>query len=439
MSSSDNEQQCNNGKFVLFYDNFGSGFTPDMVGSPYTYFSVPAAGLIEANDAAGGVFAGCGEVVINSTPFTYTNPTGLDHVKFLVFQKNAYNAFKEGEIVYEGVMSLQQTGLTGLPQILQSPSGIQGVSNANSDIRLAAGAFNCLDVETMMVFDFILSNEDIYAFYERLPFNRTEWGGLGPNYTAFSHAIPVGKRNIADPTNDFVKLAIGYNYHENTVRWLINDVEVFRVNRLGYPIERKYRLLEHNIPGTPQALVEIIRPKQLQYGFGTFSLMDMYNPQNPGQIDNAALVDLSVGVLPYANPIVTDVFGTPIAPTFLSPYPLAGASGTNFGQGAILKLKYVTVYLLAPIEHIRTFPSLKHCKETIIQTVCQQNAINGVNASDDLVSLKCKGFISNCDNCDPPEDPCGCLFPEHNCCSKKRKPKKPHKCPCYKPHSFPCK
>jgi hypothetical protein len=112
---------------------------------------------------------------------------------------------------------------------------------------LAAGGFNCLDTETMMVFDFQISNEDIYAFYERLPFLRTEFGGPGPNYDAFSHAIPVAKRNVADPLNDFVKLAIAYNYQQNYVRWLVNDKEVFRVNRLGYPIERKYRILEHDV------------------------------------------------------------------------------------------------------------------------------------------------------------------------------------------------
>lgn len=136
-------------------------------------------------------------------------------------------------------MSVQQTGLENLALALQATGvSLIGVNNVNSDIRLAAGAFNCIDPETLMGFDFIISNEDIYAFYERLPFNRTEWGGTGPNYIAFSHVIPVAKRNTADPGNDFVKLAIAYNYKDNYVRWLVNDQEVLRVNLLGYPLKR---------------------------------------------------------------------------------------------------------------------------------------------------------------------------------------------------------
>lgn len=389
------------GKKDLFFDNFLCGFNPGQAGSPYEFFSVPAVKLV-ANDAKGGVSCSYQGLVINSVPFTYTNPTGLDHVKYLVYQKDSYNAPRNGgEIVYEGLVAAEQTGLSGIPQVLQAQGGsLIGVNNVNSDIRIAAAGFNCIDEETMMVFDFIFSNEDIYAFYERLPFLRTEWGGKGPNYTAFSHAIPVAKRNIADPINDFVKLAIAYNYRDNCVRWLVNDDEVFRVNRLGYPLERKYRILEHNQPGQLPAAVEIVRPKQLKFGFGTFSLFDMYNPQNPGQVNNTALVDLSSGgSLPDVNPIITNNNGTTIASTFLSSYPIVGSSGTNFGQGVTLRIKYLTVYLLAPQQDTREFLYLKSCKEYCLITRCYLNSIHGVNSADDVILVKCKGFIDDTDNC----------------------------------------
>lgn len=430
------QEKCGTGALTLFYDDFSSGFIPETAGSPYTYFSAPAGGLFAANDAAGGVTAGYQSLTINSTPFRYTDPTGLDHVKYLVFQRRPYNAPKKGaEIIYEGVISVQQTGLSVIPQVLQSTSGgITGVNNVNSDIRLASAAINCLDPETLMVFDFLVSNEDIYAFYERLPFNRTEWGGSGPNYIGFSHAIPVAKRDSADPGNDFVKLAIAYNYKGNYIRWIINDVEVFKVNRIGYPLERKYRILEHNNVGQISSPARLIRPTQLQYGFGTLSLMDMYNPQNPGQVPNAALVDLTVGgLLPDTDPIVTNINSTTKAPVFLSPYlpggfPGFSGSGTNFGQGVILRIKYITVYIVAPEETTGEFPGLHNCKNEILISRCCQNRFNGVNSQTDLICQKCEGTINDCDSCEGLTGKCGCH------CAKK------HKCKHYVAQSrkIPC-
>jgi hypothetical protein len=164
--------------------------------------------------------------------------------------------------------------------------------------------------------------------------------------------------------------------------------------------------------------------------------MDMYNPQNPGQINNAGLVDLTLGgILPEVNPIITNVNGTTIAPTFLSPYPLPGANGTNFGQGVILRVKYLTVYIQAPVEMVRSFPDLNNCQTQLLVSRCQQNAINGVNSNNDLILYKCKGKINDCDDCEAFIVKCDCLFPDQTtglCCHIKQKK---HKCQCYRPHT----
>jgi hypothetical protein len=199
--------------------------------------------------------------------------------------------------------------------------------------------------------------------------------------------------------NDFAKVAIGYNKECNYVRYLINDEEKFRVNRLGLPIERKYRILEHNIPGELPANAPLVRPCSLAFGFGTFSLMDMYNPQNPGQIDNIALLDLTVGgVLPAVNPIIVNpADSTTIAAQYIvTPYD---ADVALFGQGAILKIKYVTVYLLANDKENRSFPDLDCYKTKCLFSKCCLNQIEGVNSCSSVEKYCCKGFIENCKEC----------------------------------------
>lgn len=328
---------------TLFYDDF-QDFTPDRLGSPWHFFSAPPT-ILAASDAAGGVTSGPDGLQINSTPFVFTDVTGLDHIKYLV-STDSFTAPDVGEIKYETKLASQQTGLEGLPDILKdvTPGSVGGVNNVNADCRLAAGAMVTIDPETLMAFDFFVTNEDIYALYERLPFLRTEWGGPGPNYTAFTHVVPVGKRNTSDPLNDFTVLAIAYNKAKGYVTWSINGEIVFKVNRIGLPIGRQYRILEETTPGEQMDPTKVITPQSLQFGFGTFSLMDATNPQNPGQRDNDGLVDLRDGTLPYSNPVVTNVDGTSIAAEYISPYPLPSpAMGTNFGQGDILRLKYARV------------------------------------------------------------------------------------------------
>lgn len=437
-TSSDTEKSssctptCTLGKVVLYYDSFSCGFNPDACDSPYDYFSIPRY-LERANDIAGGANGCPGKLCINSTPFRYTSPTLADNYKFVVYQAQAYSAPKLGsEIVYESILAVQQTGLENLPGTIAGYIA----NNVNEDLRLAYAGLNCSDFETQLTFDFALTNEDIYVCYGRAPFLRKNWtSNTGTDYDAFRQVIPVAKRNIANPLEDYVKLAIAYNYKGNYVRWIINDQEVYRVERLGLPLERDTRLYEAGTVGQLPDPATLLRPKQLSYGFGTFSGMADYKPQNPSGVDNPfnlGLVNLSGLNNDIVNPITTNVNGTLLAADFASAYGITGLpapySGTNFGQGAILCIKYVTVYLLAEKEVKRAFKGVKCCKIRTLESRCCQNFLNGVNSKDNLDALKCKGKIDDCDPCEvKPCEPVG--IPCHVICIPCEPP-----CDTYVPH-----
>lgn len=423
------DQSCAIGKLTLFYDNFSQGFNPTDTSSPYILFGVP--GVFVANDGTTSITNG--ELTINSSPFTFSGPGPVDHVKYLAALKDAFNVPVNGEIVYEGIMSAQQTGLSNVPTLLQATGGsLSGVSNANSDLRLANGNFLFADLTTHIIGGFFLTNEDIYVNYSLGPEGMTAFGGTMPNYHGFSANVPVAKRNTANPLSDYVKLAIAYNYRLNTLRWLINDVEVYRVDRLGFPLERKYNFLDFNGIGANAFPSELIRPKQFLPAFGTSNSMDGYNPQNPGQVPNVGLVNLGT---PYeVDPIVTSPLGDGVPASFITSYPLT-SDGTNFGQGAIIKIKYIAVYLLAPEKELRSFPDLCCYKKKELISRCVQNSIPGVNSANSLYHTKCKGCIKNCDNCEQSQVlDCSCAA-----CKKKPVTKILHKCDCYEPHTYPVK
>jgi hypothetical protein len=196
--------------------------------------------------------------------FKSTSSDGIDHIKYLMYQKKTYDAPQNGqELVYETVMASKQF----IPDNIPFPYGLSGVNNAQDDIRLSSGGLNCSDLDTFLVLDFLHSNETIYAFYERLPLV----GLIGEDLSECTRPLVTQFLSPAKKPGSYTKLAIAYNYKKNYVRWIVNEVEVFRVNKLGYPIDRKYSILDHR--GVP----ELVRPKAMTFGFGIFTLMDMYN------------------------------------------------------------------------------------------------------------------------------------------------------------------
>lgn len=414
---------------MLYYDNFSQGFDPASPSSPYDFISLSGAVSFTSND--GVATTRNNELTITSVPFTFTFPFMIDGIKYVVQSRDLFNIPVDGEFVVETIMSAEQTGLKGLPGNLQaSPGSLDGVNNANVDPRLAAAIFGLGDTAQQISFTFLLTNEIIYAFYTLNPYNMTAYGGPVANYHSWGNTIPLAARDGSNPLGDFVKLAVAYNYRENYVRWIINDIEAYRINRIGFPLERKFRTFDVNGTGGAPFPDTLIRSSQVGFAFGTSSIMDLYNPINPGQIPNSGLVNLNSPFM--VDPIVTDPFGGSIPATYVSPYNGPGLTGTLFGQGLIMKMKYIATYILAREKELRTFPDLCCYKSKLLLSRCQQDAIPNVNSSDSLFYTKCKGYIKNCDDCAPQTELCSC-----SSCKKQPIPKQKHTCPTYTPHSVP--
>lgn len=314
------------------WDDFSHGFTVDSATAKWFYFG---AGPYTGND---GVVTtdqnGLKVVSPGSNPhtgepaFTLTLapdsqngglPGGLDHVKWLAYANHSASSGYPGFDAVPGQVLSCEGWISGRTYGTQFQPFGSGVENANDDLRLAAFAQNQIDFETFMVFDFFVTNETVYAFYERLPFGRGPQ--LGENYAAFSFQIPVARRGI----NDTSHLKLSYDRAAGTVRWYVNSREVFKVDRIGYRIDRKYLTLDHG------GVESVVSPRQLDCGMGTFTLLDAYRPTDIG------LVKIGDGAIRYFNPD----YGAPVLSPFVDPE--SKASNRLFGQGALLREKRVVV------------------------------------------------------------------------------------------------
>lgn len=168
------------------------------------------------------------------------------------------------------------------------------VTDIDADLRLACGAFNLVDLSSFLVYDFLISDNTVYAFYERLPFAKEGFYFInsanpqGPafplppppftlgNYAAFSYAVPVYRRASVGNINTKLRLRISINAKRNTVSWLVNDNLVMQVTRPGRRLSsREHLVLDH---GGVDTDVPMDQTRTFFFGFGTFALLDFLRP-----------------------------------------------------------------------------------------------------------------------------------------------------------------
>jgi hypothetical protein len=272
-----------------------------------------------------------GYVQLLSAPYTSTVAQStigyLDHIKYVANANKTFELSLTHETVCSLSTSVQISGLSGQPF-----PAIQ-VQDADADLRLASAGLKTFDNVTYIGAGFQVTNTKIYATYDRSPL-----GQATSDYAAFTFAVPVGTRT----PSQYNVMAVAYNKAKQYIRWLLDGIEVFRVDSVGMLISRQYMLIDY---GGQEAAAF---PDSIQCGFGTFSLLDAYAPCVATRVNAAGGVQCTfnstyVGLVQLQTPSV-----------YINPRTGSGAAtfwnGTDpqgarlFGQGANMNLRNFEVY-----------------------------------------------------------------------------------------------
>jgi hypothetical protein len=249
--------------------------------------------------------------------------SAFDHVKWLVVMNHftshgvlGFEAEPGHELACEARVSGQIFGTHG------HPFGA-AVADPDADPRLGAVATSAFDIETFMIFNFLVTNTRIYAFYEHPTFAR---GSAYGNYAGFTYAVPVLARSPYDRHD----LKIAYDKSRGTVRWLVNGVEVFRVTEIGKRIDRQYMLLDRGGDD------ETFSPNQLDCAMGTFTFLDGYGVGADQTGRGLVQIDADVGTYFDARS------GAPVGPAYFLDARSALESRL-FGEGAAMQVSHYVV------------------------------------------------------------------------------------------------
>jgi hypothetical protein len=200
--------------------------------------------------------------VTGEPAFTLAGAGELNHLKWMADTRHvSSNAYPGFDAVPGEVLRCTMSGSGQTFGTAAHPFGA-AVRDAQSDLRLASFAMNVIDYETGMVFDTWQTNTRIYPYYERLEMS-------GPaTYQRFSSIFP----GVARSPDGEDKLSLAYDRSAGVVRWIINDREAARVDRIGFPSADATMLIDRG--GTPQPAA----PRQLNCGMALFTLMDGGQP-----------------------------------------------------------------------------------------------------------------------------------------------------------------
>ena len=238
---------------AVVYDDFAARDAWD--GGKWYRHKVPQSDLW---DAAATVSCG-GTLVIEARRFSLTRRDPHDNVKALVYSTADFSPGPRGLLTVEADMRVTTF------DTVANPYGADA-----GDARLGCGAFNTIDLQTSMVFDFFVSNSRIVPLYERLPFTLNK----DNQYPLFTELIP-----IAAPTapGQWHRYAICYDRVNDRVSWYVDGAVVAERAMAGAP------------PGERGPIVKI---NSLKIGGGLFTLLGDLNNDRARTGDGAKIPGL---------------------------------------------------------------------------------------------------------------------------------------------------
>jgi Family of unknown function (DUF6081) len=222
---------------ATIYDEFT---TSDWPGQKW-YRHLPAPGVW---DPVTRVTCGNGCLTLEARPFSLTRRDAHDNVKALIYSTAEISPGERGLLTVETDMRVTTFGTEDNP-----------FSADAGDVRLGCAAFNTIDVHSLVVFDFFVSNSRIVPLYERLPFAQRK----DNPYPAFTELIPIG---VPTTAGQWHRYAISYDRAHDRAEWLVDGEIVAVRTSVGAP------------PGETAPIVKI---EGLKIGGGLFTLFGDLN------------------------------------------------------------------------------------------------------------------------------------------------------------------
>lgn len=244
---------------VVFADDFSGPLSARSAGALWRLRPVgpfPAGDGILSTGREGLVVVPTGTDPGTGDPAFADSPERLgdaDHLRWALMANRTSTAGFPGFDTGDDSWLTVSTELSLIGYGLQRHPYGEAVRDPGRDLRLGAGMLVCVDLETGIVLDFIVTDRCVLAVYERLALPGTTHG-------AFSFAVPVADREPEDVH------ALAIRYEAAAAHWYVGGVEVLSVDALGL------RSLDARFLKRDNGLAEqVATPRQMTCGLSLFA------------------------------------------------------------------------------------------------------------------------------------------------------------------------
>lgn len=234
----------------LFADDFAHGISPDR-------WVLRPVGDLPRGD---GVITTTpdGVVVVSSGVNAATGEPCFVSTEHMTWQAMPAAGIPGFDVAETGVLAAEVTLAAGTFGTAAHPFG-DAVADPDRDLRLGAVGVIAVDLATGMIFNFSVTNGAVFALYERLP---------GEGRSSFCSAVQIAERS----PGQVHRLGFRYDRAAGTVSWLVDGVEAFSVDRIGFRSADARTLIDRG------GVDELAAPARLLFGLCTFTLLDAVGP-----------------------------------------------------------------------------------------------------------------------------------------------------------------
>jgi len=319
------EEGCGCDRNYLIKTDFTNYNLPIILDGPnanWLYFGNPAVGFI----ANGGTLSPGkhGAIQDSSTFYRYWPQSPfpeLPRVQFAIFDKDPIPIVEKRKTTFAFKM-----GSEILPSE-KNPYPVDILSGPN-DYRLGSAGPFILDLTTNVIFEYLLTNDRIYAGYSRLSL-----GLFDSPYAGFEYFIPLGK-TCPGKMHD---LDIIVNSVDKTVSFKVDGKVLLTIGRVGFRLpSRQFMVKDLSGPEVD------VFPQALWYGFGAYTFMDAYPTCGNGVVCPQNITALSQS----QNNLGPQAYDPKVGPPTIASY--WDNAGLNaywlWGQGSRSTIKEIEVY-----------------------------------------------------------------------------------------------
>jgi hypothetical protein len=206
-------------------------------------------------------------------PDTYMLPKPMKNSN-KILPRNG-DSFSEGtiELFFEAEISCkQEICYDNIPKEM-----IPRIRNIKEDPRLNCSAVCAFDETTNMNYMFLVTDNQIFALYERKTSDEMHDISSPEGISAFSCVVPLQKRfhssSLTDKgLGDTARLALSFKSNKTThqiaITWYVNGEALFSISNIGGRLEEKYNVLDYG------GLDKKTGFGQLKFGIGHYSFLD---------------------------------------------------------------------------------------------------------------------------------------------------------------------